>query len=70
MEQFKHKSGPKVIDQFFLRLTERLVILTINYIMKKHHNQQKIKDTIDLNGREHFKHRGRKKNPSVEEVVV
>jgi hypothetical protein len=38
--------------------------------MKKHHNQQKIKDTIDLNGREHFKHRGRKKNPSVEEVVV
>jgi hypothetical protein len=28
-------------------LTEQLVILTtINYIMKKHHNQQKVKDTI------------------------
>jgi hypothetical protein len=34
------------------------VILTaINYIMKK---QQKIKDTIGLNGREYIKHRGRK----------
>jgi len=38
VKQFKHKHGQS-LTRFFFRLTKRLVILTtINYIMKKHHN--------------------------------
>ena len=44
-------------------ITERLVILltTINYIMQKHHNQQKIKDMIGLIGREPYQKHGKGK---------
>jgi len=38
-----------------------ILLTTINYIMKKHHKKQKIKDMIGLTGREYFKHCGRKK---------
>jgi hypothetical protein len=60
----------QVIDQFSFSLTDRLVILTtLNYIMQKHHNYQKVKDMIGLNGRVHFKHRGRKKFLGLRQVV-